>query len=326
MYTPEPNTLTAEGDAELVWGALISAAGWARREEGLEDARAYGLDSSGRLHPLPVADSRTLIIWQEPNGWTRSTNAPPAVRALLDLYLPICSASPKAPLTVGHLGQGLDGYIATSSGDSNYVTGPENILHLHRMRALCDAVMVGAETVATDDPRLTTRRATGDNPVRVILDPRRRLIPSHYVFSDRQAPTLLVCDEALVSKTPERIAAADVLGIPLQAGRFDLKALLKELHARNLVSVFVEGGGNTVSAFLEAGLLDRLQVAVAPLITGAGRPGIRSAARQQMEECLRPPHRIFTMGSDVLFDCDLRCDTKARGSELPLTGGLCRIL
>lgn len=326
MFTPDPHaTRTAQDDEEmLVWRALLSAAGWAKREEG--HARAYGLDSSGCLQPLPVADSRTLIIWQEPNGWIRSTNAPSAVRALLDLYLPICNASRKTPLTVGHLGQGLDGYIATSSGDSNYVTGPENILHLHRMRALCDAVIVGAETVARDDPRLTTRRATGDNPVRVILDPQRRLTPSHFVFSDKAAPTLLVCDEAHVSRTPEQIGAADVLGVPLQAGRFDLEALIKELHARDLVSVFVEGGGNTVSAFLEAGLLDRLQVAVAPLITGAGRPGIRSVARQQMKECLRPPHRIFAMGSDILFDCDLRCDTKARGAELPVTGGLSRIL
>ena len=112
MFTPDPHaTRTAQDDEEmLVWRALLSAAGWARREEG--HARAYGLDSSGCLQPLPVADSRTLIIWQEPNGWIRSTNAPSAVRALLDLYLPICNASRKTPLTVGHLGQGLDGYIA----------------------------------------------------------------------------------------------------------------------------------------------------------------------------------------------------------------------
>ncbi len=324
MPSPGPNRLTTEGDAELerVWGALLWAADWARREEGPENGRAYGLDAD-RLCPVRAADSRALMIWQEPTGWARSANAPRAVRALLDLYLPICNASPKYPLTVGHLGQGLDGYIATSSGDSNYVTGPENILHLHRMRALCDAVLVGAETVASDDPRLTTRRATGENPVRVILDPHRRLAPTHRVFSDDEAPTLLVCDQARVSKTPERIPTADVLGIPLHAGRFDLKALIKALHSRNLVSVFVEGGGHTVSAFLEMGLLDRLQIAVAPLMTGAGRPGIRLAERQQMKECLRPPHRTFSMGDDVLFDFDLRCDATIAGR--PATGGLSRI-
>ncbi len=328
MPAPEPNATRAAGgedDIELVWGALLSAARLARREQAPNDGSTYGVDSSGALHPVPAADRFALMVWQQPIGWTRATNAPAAVRALLDLYLPICNASAKSPLTVGHLGQGLDGFIATSSGDSNYVTGPENTLHLHRMRALCNAVLVGAETATTDDPRLTTRRANGDNPVRVILDPHRRLAPTLRVFSDRKAPTLLVCDEALVSKTSERSAAADVLGIPLHSGRLDLESLLEALHARELVSVFIEGGGSTVSGFLEAGLLDRLQVAVAPLVTGAGRPGLQLPGRRDIKECLRPPHRIFSMGADILFDCDLRGDTERPGVEHPEAGGLRRI-
>ena len=309
MSAPEPSTNRGAGadeEIELAWRALLSAARLARRTESPEEGSAYGMDSSGGLCPLPAGDPRALILWRRPTGWIRSTNAPPAMQALLDLYLPVCNAGPESALTVGHLGQGLDGYIATSSGDSNYVTGPQNILHLHRMRALCDAVVVGAETVATDDPRLTTRRAVGDNPVRVILDPQCRLAPTLRVFSDGKAPTLLVCDEARASRTSKRVAKADILGIALHAGRFDLEGLVKALHARGLVSVFVEGGGCTVSSFLEANLLDRLQVAIAPMFTGEGRPGIRLLARQYIEECLRPHHRIFGMGADILFDCDLR--------------------
>lgn len=322
MSAPESDTLTAEVDAETerVWGALLSAADWARRQKPLEAGGTYGLDSSGRL--APVVAEHALMVWQSTSGWSRAPDVPPAVAALLDLYLPVCSASPEAPLTVGHLGQGLDGYIATGSGDSNYVTGPENLLHLHRMRALCDAVMVGAQTVATDDPRLTTRRATGNNPTRVILDPHRRLAATHRLFTDQEAPTLLVCDQARVSDAPTRIGETDVLGVPCQAGRFDLAALMEALHARDLVAVFVEGGGHTVSAFLEAGLLDRLQIAVAPLITGVGRPGMRLTGAQRMQECLRPPHRIFSMGDDILFDCDLRGDAPLRSAK----GGLSRVL
>ena len=78
------------------------------------------------------------------------------------------------------------------------------------------------------------------------------------------------------------------------------------LRERGLKSVFVEGGGSTVSRFLEAGLLDRLHVAIAPLVLGAGRPGLTLPARERIAECLRPAHRVFTMGGDVLFDCDLR--------------------
>ena len=91
--------------------------------------------------------------------------------ALIDLYLPICSATGARPITVGHLGQSLDGFIATHAGESQFVTGEENILHLHRMRALCDAVVVGAGTVAADDPQLTTRHVSGPSPLRVVLDP-----------------------------------------------------------------------------------------------------------------------------------------------------------
>jgi riboflavin biosynthesis pyrimidine reductase len=75
--------------------------------------------------------------------------------------------------------------------------------------------------------------------------------------------------------------------------------------------VLVEGGGATVSSFLEAGLLDRLQIAIAPLITGDGRPGLSLAARDKIAECLRPQHRVFVLGGDVLFDCDLRATAPA---------------
>ena len=91
------------------------------------------------------------------------------------------------------------------------------------------------------------------------------------------------------------------------------------------LAIFVEGGGATVSSFLEVGLLDRLQIAVAPLITGVGRPGIRLAAKQRIDECLHPTHRIFSMGGDVLFDCDLRGEPEPHATTGSV-GGLSRII
>ena len=98
--------------------------------------------------------------------------------------------------------------------------------------------------------------------------------------------------------------------------------LLVALRARGCHRVFVEGGGVTVSAFLEAGLLDRLHMAVAPLIVGSGRPAIRLEPKDVLSDCQRPAYRVFRMGGDVLFDCDL---TSATRPAVP-DGGISRVI
>ncbi|HZF31570.1 MAG TPA: RibD family protein [Gammaproteobacteria bacterium] len=267
--------------------------------------------------PLGRDVDRPWLLWHPGSGWAAGAGAPQDALALLDLYLPLCGAAADRPLTIAHLGQSLDGCIATGSGDSYYVTGPDNVAHLHRLRALSDAVVVGAGTVERDDPRLTVRHVEGANPVRVILDPRRRLGAEQRVFASGDAPTLLVCAAEHVRAGGARHGVAEVVGVPTEGGRLRLDALLERLHARGLNAVFVEGGGATVSRFLEAGLLDRLHIAIAPLVTGSGRPGLSLPARDKIADCLRPRHRVFAMGGDVLFDCDLRSppagDTRATG-------------
>jgi diaminohydroxyphosphoribosylaminopyrimidine deaminase/5-amino-6-(5-phosphoribosylamino)uracil reductase len=204
---------------------------------------------------------------------------------LLDLYAPLAAAAPGRPLTVAHLGQSLDGQIATASGDSYYVTGPDNVRHLHRLRALAAAVIVGAGTVERDDPQLTVRHVEGTNPVRVVLDPRGRLPADRKIFQDGAAPTLVVHAADLRARAPGQ---AEALRVPVDGTGLRLDALLESLRERGLWSVFVEGGGATVSRFLEAGLLDRLHVAIAPLMTGAGRPGLSLPGRDRIAECWRP--------------------------------------
>jgi riboflavin-specific deaminase-like protein len=184
------------------------------------------------------------------------------------------------------------------------VTGEQNMLHMHRLRALCDAVVVGAGTVAADDPRLTTRLVPGSNPLRVVLDPARRLGADHRVFTDDAAETLYVCARSLTRAGERSVGRATIVGVEERGNGIDVAALLRLLHARGCTRVFVEGGGVTVSMFLEAKLLDRLHMAIAPLFIGDGRPAIRISPRMALGECPRPRYRVFTMGGDVLFDCD----------------------
>jgi len=288
---------------ELPWRALLAAARWSK--DNKQSKQRLRLTADGEIRAASPDSDEGLLLRHPGHGWVPGPQATGATRALFDLYLPMCNGSCESPVTVGHLGQSLDGYIATDCGDSNYITGPQNILHLHRMRALCDAVVVGAETVSTDDPQLTTRLATGDSPVRVILDPTRRLTADYRVFSDGSAPTLLICDEPNVHAGAESIGLGQVVGVPADGGTLRLDVLLNTLQRSGIHSVFVEGGGATVSRFLQAGLLDRLHLAIAPMIIGQGRPGIRLPASKRLSACLRPAHRVFSMGADVLFDCDL---------------------
>jgi riboflavin-specific deaminase-like protein len=197
------------------------------------------------------------------------------------------------------------------------VTGDDNLIHVHRMRALCDAVVVGAGTVAADDPQLTTRHVPGPNPLRVVIDPGRRLEPTFRVFTDGQAPTLYVCGQARLSPGEGRIDGAVVAGIDEDAPGGETAQVLQLLRARGCARVLVEGGGVTVSAFLEANLLDRLQIAIAPVFIGDGRPAIRLAPQTLLRDCRRPGYRVYRMGGDVLFDCDLRATADTDHDRAP---------
>ncbi len=288
---------------ELAWPLLLEWRRQARLLESLPERLGLGLDARGQPNVAPADDRFTLLEVAADGSWTARIPVTATSAEWFDLYLPLALAGRGRPFAVAHLGQSLDGRIATVEGASCYVNGPENLTHLHRMRALCDAVVVGAGTVECDNPRLTTRRVAGPNPVRVILDPRRRLAADHGVFQDRTAPTLLICEEKFADQVgPGR---SGIIGVPRHGRRLNLSAAVERLHARGLFGIFVEGGGLTVSTFLEQGLLDRLQITVAPLIIGSGRPGITLPPIRDLAQGLRPRHRRYVMGEDVLFDCRL---------------------
>ena len=101
---------------------------------------------------------------------------------LFNIFLPIVLNRKKNPYIVGHLAQSLDGFIATRSGESKYISCKQNIEHIHRIRAISDVILVGARTILLDNPCLTTRLVKGNNPMRLILDPNNKLKGVEKVF------------------------------------------------------------------------------------------------------------------------------------------------
>ena len=297
-------------DAETAWKALLLARDRWRVGSAAEPIRLAA----------NAANAATLLELSPDRTWQSFGNPVQADAALLlNRYLPLLAPQ----LVIGQLGQSLDGRIATANGHSHYVTGPESLLHLHRLRALVDAVVVGAGTVLADDPQLTVRHCPGPNPLRVVLDPLRKLPPHRRLFCDGQAPTLVLAavPAAVASSVPAAVpdpvpapapapaanrAETALLSVADDGSGFAPAEVLSLLAARGAHRILVEGGGITVSRFLAAGALDRLHVVVAPMLIGSGRPGLSLPAIDHLDQALRPAHRRESLGEDVLYELQLR--------------------
>ncbi|MBX2801102.1 MAG: RibD family protein [Myxococcales bacterium] len=227
-----------------------------------------------------------------------------ADQVLLKRYLPFLKPHDlQRPVVLAHLAQSLDGRIALPHGESQWISGSEDLEHTHCLRALADAVVVGALTVQRDDPQLTVRHVAGPSPLRVVLDPNLRLDGTQRIFSDESAPTLWV--KGSVAGSGEEEPHVKVIGLPCTEGLMHPATLLDALAERGVKRVLVEGGGVTVSRFLQAGCVDRLHLVVAPLLMGEGRPALSLPLAETLARCPRPATRVEPLGNDWLFDCDL---------------------
>ena len=182
------------------------------------------------------------------------------------------------PYVVLKLALSLDGRIASRTGASKWVTGPEARARVHLLRAQHDAVMIGIGTVLADDPRLTVRDAPGHSPLRVVLDTKLRLpLGSRLVQSAREVPTWVLCTTDAPSSAEQALVerGVDVIRAPPSAeGRIDPMAALKLLAARGIVSVMVEGGAELAGSVLAGAAVDELHCFIAPILLGPrGRPG-----------------------------------------------------
>ena len=238
------------------------------------------------------------------------TSVPQALRALTfplpgpweGLFGPLRHGRIDDLVVVGQIGQSLDGRIATESGHSHYINGPAALAHLHRLRALVDAVVIGVGTALADDPQLTVRRVPGPQPARVVIDARGRLSAGAKLLADDGVRRLVVTGAGARPPLPSGI---EIIDLPKAEGRIAPVAILAALAERGFRRVLIEGGADTLSRFLAAKCLDRLHIMVAPIILGSGRPGFSLPPIVRVDEASLMPMQVHRLDDDVLFDCDL---------------------
>lgn len=201
----------------------------------------------------------------------------------------------------------LDGRIASASGDSRWVSGPDTRRWAHTIRTQIDAILVGSETVVVDDPQLTARpdgREAERQPLRIVLDTRGRISADASLFA---APGHILI--ATGEDTPlEWVASleargAEVVRLPKLGEHVDLFALLRELARRDVLSLLVEGGGVVLGGFFDRHLVDKVYAVIAPMIIGAaGAPSaVAGQGAQRMSDAVRLGDiEVERLGDDLL--------------------------
>ncbi len=206
----------------------------------------------------------------------------------------------------------LDGKIADVHGESRWITGEAARQEAHRLRSETDAIVVGIRTVLRDDPQLTVRLEPPwpREPLRVVLDTTARTPPAARVISAGTAARTLVAvgEEA----PPDRLrrltdAGVTLVRLPIRGGRVGLPELLADLHAREIRAALLEGGAEVHGAFLDAGLIDRVAVFVAPrLIGGRDATPMTAGVGLTLKHALRlGPLSTRSLGEDVLIEADV---------------------
>jgi riboflavin-specific deaminase-like protein len=218
------------------------------------------------------------------------------------LFGPLRHGKVDDQVVVAQIGQSLDGRVATETGHSHYINGPEALAHLHRLRALVDAVVIGIGTALADNPQLTVRRVSGPQPARVVIDARGRLPSGAKLLAADGVRRLVLAGTGAKPPLPPDI---EVVTLPRAEGHIAPAAILAALAERGFRRVLIEGGANTISRFLAAKCLDRLHVMVAPIILGSGRASFALPPIARVDEAVLTPMKLHRLGDDVLFDCDL---------------------
>jgi len=219
------------------------------------------------------------------------------------LIMKIKLKNKETPFIFVHMASSLDGKVATNNGHSKWIGNQENLIHAHRLRAIVDGIMVGANTVRNDRPTLNVRHVEGVNPVRLILSNKSTNF-------DELQPLAKTDTYLLRNKEYESECTSFPFDKKLY---FDGKCCNEKLHnlalslkKSGINSILIEGGPCTVSSFLSAGLVDMFQLHFAPIILGSGKDFVQLKEISEINQALTMSDTQYTpMGNSIMVTGNL---------------------
>ena len=302
--------------AEACWQALLGLAEQVREHRTLPERIGLALGADPQVAWDAPATAEVQVLTRQ-NGeplstkgavlrlrnrceaeWVQVGTLQGEAQRLLQQYLPYCFLSQWAheqrrAIAVSHFAQTLDGKIATDQGDSKWIGNPENLLHAHRMRALCEGILIGGQTLLRDQPQLTVRHVSGRNPRRIVLTSSRPDL----------TPLLQSCSDPVMVLGLDESDTPPHLCLPRrQQGRIDGRDVLTCLYEQGIYTVYVEGGAQTTSNFLADGAIDLLQLHFSPLVFGSGIGALRLPKIDWVKEAISFEPFVFQpVGDSVMF-------------------------
>jgi diaminohydroxyphosphoribosylaminopyrimidine deaminase/5-amino-6-(5-phosphoribosylamino)uracil reductase len=259
----------------------------------------------GMLDPFPEMRGKSVEILTQHGIETGVGILEKECRSLNEAYLKYITTG--LPFVTVKFAQTLDGRIATAQGSSRWISSPESLKLAHKLRAQHDAIMVGVGTVLADNPELTVRLVRGRNPTRIILDSKLRVPLDAKVLKNQEAARTLVATTPAADKA--KLAALRRMGIevltmpPDAQGQVDLGKLLKTLAQRQISSLMVEGGAETITSFLRLNLADKIIAIIAPKIMGTGTDAVGELNITDISKALKLSFkRVYRSGEDIVVE------------------------
>ena len=218
------------------------------------------------------------------------------LRQCCEIIIPLLTKNDN--FLIGQIGQSLDGKIALNNGNSHYINEKESILYLHCLRAVCDGVLVGVNTIIKDNPLLTTRKIKGSNPVRLIIDPSLKLSNRYKIFKDNNQNIIFTN-----SNKQKKFNNTLIVKFPKKNFTNNIFQYLKKTSFKNIL---VEGGPITLSNFIEMKLLNYMQFIISPTLIGSGMDSLKLKPITNLKNAIRVKNTISKLGKEIVITLNLK--------------------